>query len=269
MAPSHADAAASVAGRVRRAIGWWWRAIAGNPVGVAVAFVAWLAGFLGSMFVLQSFVWDALVADFPRKMPESVADETRLIAVTPFDAILVQVEASAVVGLLVAAPAVAYFARGWLGQRRDSSAGPLAVDTVLQAVLAVLVVIALAVVAAYEYVVPWLFAVGASESVGALRVWYAVTRWLEAVLLVGLALGLSAVAPFGAAALSRADVVRPTTVVADATRVGLGLAAFGLVFWPVTPLAQALWFVPLLASLALCVVVCRVAGSGKGSRPVP
>lgn len=269
MAPSHADAAASVIGRVRRAIGWWWRAITGNPAGVAVAFGAWLAGFLGSMFALQWFLWDPLSADLQRKLSESVPGDPQPIDVTPFDVILVQVDVSAVAGLVVAAPAVAYFARDWLGRRRPDAAGPIGRGTVLQAILAVLAVVLLAVGLAYEYVVPGLFAASASEGLRWIGPSNPMLQWFEYVLLVGLALGLSVVAPFVAAALARGGVVRPETVVGDATRVGLVLAAVGILFWPVTPFAQALWLAPLLVALALSVGVCRVVAGSDGSRSVP
>lgn len=271
MPRSHAAVPPLVAAPVRRALTSGWNAVAGNPLATLVVVVQWFVGFVGTVLAFQWFLWDWLRTDLiERKLPPEYSEVVDVVVVTPFDVIAFQAKVGAIVGVLLVAPSLAYYARGWLSRRRVDSDEPLPADATTQAVLAVVAGVVLIAVATYQFVTqPLLTAAEANAAVASLLPRYSILQLLEFVTLVGLSVGIAAIAPFVVAALARAGVVRPETIVGDVTRVGLVAAAFGLLAWPVAVAAQIAWLAPLALSLSLSVGICRVVARDDGPRPVP
>ena len=74
-------------------------------------FIVFLIGFLGTFTVLRLYIWDILKQDL-NAHPDIV-----VVAITPFEVILLQAKIGLVAGLIIMSPALAYFSRDALRKR--------------------------------------------------------------------------------------------------------------------------------------------------------
>ena len=81
-------------------------------------FLVFLVGMLAAFFALRYYVWDALKRDilYSQMTPE-IREATQVVAVTPFDVILLQVKVGMITGVLFAIPALVWVSRSALKDR--------------------------------------------------------------------------------------------------------------------------------------------------------
>ena len=74
-------------------------------------FILFVIGLMGTIYLLRNFVWARLKADL------NVQEDIVVVAVTPFDVILLQVKIGLLVGVIVALPLLLYYSRDALKER--------------------------------------------------------------------------------------------------------------------------------------------------------
>ena len=74
-------------------------------------FMLFVVGLIGSIYVLRAFIWTRLKADL------NANEEILIVAITPFEVILLQVKIGLVVGVLLTIPPLVYYSRDALRRR--------------------------------------------------------------------------------------------------------------------------------------------------------
>jgi sec-independent protein translocase protein TatC len=228
-------------------------------------FLVFLVGMLGAFFALRMYVWDALKQDILySQMSAEAREATSVVAVTPFDVILLQVKVGMITGVIVAIPALIYFSRGALKRR-----GYWPSDAVPRWKLAVLVVLVIGlfvggVTYAYELFFPIMFSFLAENAVQAgFTPTYSIVKWTEFVFFLTLSFGLAAQLPLAMTGLSLTGAV-PYETFRDKWRYAvLGIFAFGAVFSPPDPFTQIMWAIPLVTLYGLSLGVTKLAVLSK------
>jgi len=220
--------------------------------------IAFLIGFLGSFYALWLYVWDRLKTDLFAKLPPGVAEETSVIAPTPFAVPLLQAKIALVVGGLVALPVLLYYSRGALRERGYW------VTIGSRWTIAAIGLIAVALFAggvAYGYFVffPLMFAFLAELSVRAgFQPTYSIVLWAQFVFLLMLSFGLAAQLPLAMTGLSLSHIVPYETWREKWKYAIIGAFGFGALFSPPDPFTQVLWAVPIITLYALSLGLTKV-----------
>ena len=232
-------------------------------------FIVFVIGLIGSIYFLRAFGWDRLKADLLSQAPEVV-----VVAVTPFDVILLQVKIGLVVGVLLAVPFLLYYSRDALKERGYWPTGVPRWQLALAVLTAVLLFLG---GAAYGYLLffPLAFDFLASNATAAnLDPTYSIVKWAQFVFLLSVSFGLAAQLPLVMSGLAMSGVV-PYEAFRDYWKHAiLALYAVGALFTPPDPLTQLLWATPLVLlygfSLGLTrfLVTARAAGDRVGTRQV-
>jgi sec-independent protein translocase protein TatC len=216
-------------------------------------FILFVVGLLATIYALQTFVWDAFKRDLLyEKMDVSVREATEIVAVTPFDVILLQVKIGLVVGILLCVPPLIYYSRGALKAR-----GVWPDDSVprwkIAAVLGLMVVLlAGGIFYAYELFFPIMFDFLAANAVNAgFKPTYSIVKWTQFIFFLTLSFGLAAQLPLAMSGSAAAGIVRYETFRDKWRYAVLGIFAFGAVFSPPDPFTQIMWAVPLVSLYAL------------------
>ncbi|MCO8242599.1 twin-arginine translocase subunit TatC [Haladaptatus sp. AB643] len=164
-----------------------------------VAFVVFVAGFLTTFYALRYWIWPAL----ERRLLESKAI---IVAVTPFDVVLLQGKLGLIVGGLLAALFVVYRTRH--SERGESVPLPGTRRTrILVGALAVVLFLG-GVAYAYLVFLPLLFDFLVNNAIQAgFQPTYSIVDWTQFVLLLTVVLGLTAELPLIMGGLVYADIV--------------------------------------------------------------
>src|SRR6056297_2971598 len=75
-------------------------------------FIVFVVGFIGTFYGMSAVVWPFLKEITTSEMPAEVMDKVEIIAVTPFDVVLLQAKVAMVGGILLAVPVLLYLGRG-------------------------------------------------------------------------------------------------------------------------------------------------------------
>ncbi len=228
-------------------------------------FVIFLAGMLGAFFALRMYVWDALKEDILfSQMNEAAREATSVVAVTPFDVILLQVKVGMIAGVLVAIPALVYFSRGALKRRGFWPSESIPRWQIGLVMLLVAVLFVGGAVYAYELFFPIMFSFLAENAVNAgFTPTYSIVKWTEFVFFLTLSFGLAAQLPLAMSGLSLARVV-PYETFRDRWRYAVvGIFAFGAFFSPPDPFTQIMWALPLITLYGFSLGITRLAVLSK------
>ncbi|MFD1513174.1 twin-arginine translocase subunit TatC [Halomarina rubra] len=244
----------------RAAVGEMLRAAQKDLQKVALVF---LFGLLGTIMFLYYFGWSRLQADLLGTAPEA-----NIVAVTPFDVILLQAKIGLIIGAILALPVLVYFGRdafkrrGWWPEKK--------IPTWQLVGMGLTSVVLFVLGTAYGYYVffPVMFDFLASNAVQAgFAPDYSIVKWAEFVLFLSLSFGLAAQLPLAMASLAYGELVQYETFRDNWRYAVVAIFAFGAVFSPPDPFTQVMWAVPLLflygASLGLTKVVVSVKRSGE------
>ena len=228
-------------------------------------FLVFLVGMLAAFFALRWYVWDALKRDILySKMSQEVSQATEVVAVTPFDVILLQVKVGMITGILFAIPALVWVSRSALKARGiwPSEAVPRWKLTLVGFFTVVLFVAGVSY--AYELFFPIMFNFLATNAVNAgFEPTYSIVKWTEFVFFLTLSFGLAAQLPLAMSGLSLTGVI-PYETFRDKWRYAvIGIFVFGAVFSPPDPFTQIMWALPLVALYGFSLGVTKLAVLSK------
>jgi sec-independent protein translocase protein TatC len=218
------------------------------------AFLVFVFGFLGSFYALRIFVWDQLKADL------NTNPNIDIVAVTPFDVILLQAKIGIFVGIIMAIPVVIYYgrdalrARGWW-PAEDIPRWKL----VVPGVISVLLFLG-GIAYAYFLFFPLMLGFLASNAVNAgLQPSWSIVDWTQFIAFLSLSFGLAAQLPLGMSMLSYLRIVSYQAFRDRWRYAVLGIFVFGAVFSPPDPITQVMWALPLIGLYGLSLSLTRVA----------
>jgi len=229
-------------------------------------FLVFLVGLIGTIYALQEFVWDRLRRDLFSGMTGEVLDSTQVVAVTPFDVILLQVKIGLVVGVLLSLPVLIWYSRDAL---RDRGWWPA--DRIPRWQLAAIALVSVVLFAggiAYAYVLffPIMFNFLASNAVQVgFEPTYSIVKWAEFIFLLMISFGLAAQLPLAMSAMTYAGIVRYETF-RDKWRYAVaGIFVFGAFFSPPDPFTQIMWALPLIALYGFSLQLSKIVTIAKRS----
>ncbi|WP_255198163.1 twin-arginine translocase subunit TatC [Halorarius litoreus] len=232
-------------------------------------FILFVIGLIATIYFLRAFGWARMKADLLAQAPD--AD---IVAVTPFDVILLQVKIGLVVGILLALPLLLYYSRDALKER---GIWPRGVPRWKIAVAVLMSILLLLGGAAYGYLLffPLAFEFLSSNAVQAgFQPNYSIVKWAQFVFLLSISFGLAAQLPLAMAGLSLSGIVPYQTFRDYWKHAIVGLYAIGALFTPPDPLTQVMWATPLVflygfsLSLTKFLVNAQQAGERIDSREV-
>ena len=222
-------------------------------------FVIFLVGFLGCFYALRGVGWPFLRDVTTAQMSDEVAESINIVAVTPFDVILLQAKIGVIAGILLALPALAYYARDSFKERSWYPEAPIA-----RWKLAALGLLALALFFGgilYGYLVffPLMFQFLADNALTAgFQTNYSIVKWTEFILFLSLSFGLAAELPLAMSALGYTGIV-PYETFRDKWRYAImGIFVFGAFASPPDPFTQIMWATPLILLYAFSLYLTKV-----------
>ncbi len=223
-------------------------------------FIVFLIGFLGTFTVLRLYIWDILKRDL-NAHPDIV-----VVAITPFEVILLQAKIGLVAGVIIMLPALAYFGRDSLKQRgRWPENLPRWKGAAFGLVSAGLFVGGVAY--AYYLFFPIMFAFLAGNAVGAgFQPTYSISMWAQFIFLLSLSFGLAAQLPLFMSTLSYTGIVKYETFRDKWKYAVVGIFVFGALFSPPDPFTQIMWAVPLVSLYAISLYITKIIVTAKRSR---
>jgi len=223
-------------------------------------FIVFLIGFLGTFTALRLYIWDILKADL-NAHPDIV-----VVAITPFEVILLQAKIGLAAGVIFALPALAYFGRDSLRRR---GRWPENIPR-LKAVGFGLVSAGLfagGIAYAYNLFFPIMFAFLADNAVGAgFQPTYSISMWAQFIFLLSLSFGLAAQLPLFMSTLAYTGIVPYETFRDKWKYAVVAIFVFGALFSPPDPFTQVMWAVPLVTLYAASLYLTKIVVTAKRSR---
>ncbi|WP_255151613.1 twin-arginine translocase subunit TatC [Halorarius halobius] len=208
-------------------------------------FILFVLALVGTIWYLRADGWERLKADLLAQAPDAT-----IVAVTPFDVILLQVKIGLVVGVIVSIPPLLYYSRDALKARglwpRNVSRWKIALAFLMSVLLFLGGV-------AYGYLLffPVAFEFLSSNAVQAgFEPTYSIVKWAQFVFLLSISFGLAAQLPLVMSGLSLSGIVRYQTFRDYWKHAIVGLYALGALFTPPDPLTQMMWATPLVVLYA-------------------
>ncbi|WP_246984706.1 twin-arginine translocase subunit TatC [Halorientalis marina] len=232
-------------------------------------FIVAVLGLVGTIWFLRKFGWDLLKNDLFARLsadhPEAFA-ETEVVAITPFDVILLQVKIGIAVAVLLAIPLFIWYSRDALRARGYWPGEAVARWKVATVLLLSLVLGTGGLLYAYTLFFPIMFDFLATNAwqVG-FKPTYSIVKWAEFIFLLTLSFTLAAQLPLVMSALSYAGIV-PYETFRDKWRYAvLGIFLFGALFSPPDPFTQIMWAVPLIALYGFSLQMAKLVTIAKRS----
>ena len=224
-------------------------------------FIVFVIGMMGTIMGLQYGVWDRLRTDLLySQMDLTTQQATSIVAVTPFDVILLQVKIGAVVGILLAVPLLIYFGRDGLRQRGWWPTEKIPLWKGLLFVFISLGLFATGVAYAYELFFPLMFNfLAGNANAAGFTPQYSIVKWFEFVFLLAMSFGLAAQLPLLMTILSYTGIVPYETFRDKWRHAVLAIFGFGALFSPPDPFTQIMWGAPLCGLYALSLALSKLA----------
>jgi len=223
-------------------------------------FVVFVIGLIGTFYALRLWIWPVLERDL-------LARGADIVAITPFDVILLQAKFGIAAGILLSIPPFIYYAREPLKRR-----GLYPKEGVANWKLAVIGLLAAGlfgggVAYSYNLFFPIMFDFLANNAITAgLAPTYSIVDWTQFIFVLALSFGLAAQLPLVMTALAYADIVSYETFRDKWKYAALGMFGFGAMFSPPDPFTQAMWAGPLLLLYAFSLYLARLAVALKRGR---
>ncbi|WP_181692080.1 twin-arginine translocase subunit TatC [Natronomonas sp. LN261] len=223
-------------------------------------FIVFLVGFLGIFTVLRLYVWDILKQDL-NAHPDIV-----VVAITPFEVILLQAKIGLISGVIIMLPALAYFARDSLKKRgrwprnlprwKGAGFGLVSAGLFLGGIAY-----------AYHLFFPIMFAFLADNAVGAgFQPTYSISMWAQFIFLLSLSFGLAAQLPLFMSTLSYTEILPYETFRDKWKHAVVAIFGFGALFSPPDPFTQIMWAVPLVVLYGVSLYLSKIVVTTKRSR---
>jgi sec-independent protein translocase protein TatC len=222
-------------------------------------FIVFLVGFVASFYALRSVGWPFLKAVTKAQMPPSLAESVTVIAVTPFDVILLQAKIGAIAGGIISVPVLLYYSRDSLRQQSWYPGAPIA-----RWKIAVLVLLAIALffggmVYGYGVFFPLMFKFLAQNAITAgFETRYSIVKWTEFIAFLSLSFGLAAELPLVMSGLGYTGIVRYETFRDKWRYAIMGIFLFGALASPPDPFTQIMWATPLILLYAFSLYLTKI-----------
>lgn len=215
-----------------------------------IVFLAFCAGFLGTFYLLRNWVWDALEAAL-------LARGAIVVAITPFDVVLLEAKFALGGGALVAIPTLVYLSRDVFKERMEI---PWSRSTILGVSLLAAGLFVFGVAYAYMVLFPFLFEFLAANAISAgFQPTYSIVMWAQFILILSVVMGVAAELPLLMSALASAEIVTYETFAANWRVSVFGLVVVGSVAnGSPDPFSMALVTAPLIVLYGVGLVCARL-----------
>ena len=222
-------------------------------------FIVFVVGFMGTFTLLRLYIWDILRRDL-NAHPDIV-----VVAITPFEVILLQAKIGLVAGILFALPALAYFARDSLKERGRWPENVPRWKLAGFALVAAFLFLG-GVAYAYRLFFPLMFAFLAGNAMAAgFQPTYSIAMWAQFIFLLSMSFGLAAQLPLVMSSLAYTGVVPYETFRDKWKYAVLAIFVFGALFSPPDPFTQVMWAVPLVALYGVSLYITKIVVTAKRS----
>ncbi|WP_423743138.1 twin-arginine translocase subunit TatC (plasmid) [Haladaptatus sp. SPP-AMP-3] len=222
-------------------------------------FIVFVVGFIGTFYAISEVVWPFLRRVMTQEMPKSVMQHVDIVAVTPFDVILLKAKIAMVAGVILAIPVLLFLARGAIrrqGWYPDASISYWKVGVV---VLLGAGLFAGGLAYGYSLFFPLMFNFLAKNAVNAgFSPKYGIVSWTQFVLVLSLSFGLAAEMPLAMSSLGYTGIVQYETFRDKWKYAVIVIFTFGAVFSPPDPFTQIMWAAPLLVLYAVSLYLTKI-----------
>lgn len=222
-------------------------------------FVIFLLGFLGCFYALRGVGWPFMKRVTTAQMSDEIAGSINFVAVTPFDVILLQAKVGVIAGILLALPALAYYARDSFKKRSWYPEAPIARWKMAMLGLLAFALFFGGILYGYLVFFPLMFQFLADNAITAgFQTNYSIVKWTEFILFLSLSFGLAAELPLAMSALGYTGIV-PYETFRDKWRYAImGIFVFGALASPPDPFTQIMWATPLILLYAFSLYLTKV-----------
>jgi len=228
-------------------------------------FFVFVIGMMLTIWGLRTYVWDRLKLDLVyNRMDAATAEATEIIAVTPFDVILLQVKIGLVVGILVSIPVLLWYSRDSLRRRGIWPDEAIPRWKIVGFVIAVTGLFIGGVLYAYYLFFPLMFEFLASNANNSgFKPTWSIVLWTEFIFFLMLSFGIAAQLPLAMSSMARTGIVPYETFRNKWRYAIVAIFMFGAMFSPPDPFTQVMWGVPLVGLYAISLGVTRIAVLSK------
>lgn len=154
-----------------------------------LVFISFLFGFLASFGLLRGLVW-------PQLKENLIIEGAKVVAVTPFDVILLQTKMSLFFGVLIGLIHLFYLSRGAVGNLEWVQTSSISRGMQAGVALGAMVLFAGGIAYAYYIIFPLLFRFLQMNAIGAgFQPTYSIVDWTEFILILSVVMGFAAELP--------------------------------------------------------------------------
>jgi sec-independent protein translocase protein TatC len=222
-------------------------------------FIVFLIGFIGTFTVLRLYIWDILKRDL-NTHPDIV-----VVAITPFEVILLQAKIGLAAGAVFAIPPILYLSRDSLKERGRWPEN-LPRWKAIGFGLASAALFVGGVAYAYYLFFPLMFAFLADNAVGAgFQPTYSISMWAQFIFLLSMSFGLAAQLPLAMSTLSYSGIVPYETFRDKWKYAVIAIFVFGALFSPPDPFTQIMWALPLVTLYGISLYISKIVVTAKRS----
>lgn len=222
-------------------------------------FIAFLLGFIGTIFSLRLYIWDYFETMMRSNMPENISSEVSIITKTPFEVFLTQVKIGLIVGILLTIPVIFYVIYNEYIDRDifDISKVPNYVLTITLGFG--ISMFSIGLIYSYNVFFPIIFDFLATVTVETGVVpSYSISSWTVFIILLSISFGIAAQIPILLPVLIVYDVVSYNTIKDGWRYWVVGTVTLGAFLSPPDPISQMLWAIPLILLYVLSLIISRV-----------
>ena len=228
-------------------------------------FLVFVLFLILTIWALRAFLWDKLKQDLVYKqMSEEVSEVTEIVAVTPFEVILLQIKIGLVVGIIASIPVLLWYSRDALRARGFYPDSKIPRWKILTFVVTIVLLFLGGLAYGYFAFFPIMFDFLATnaDQVGFKPTW-SIAMWTEFILFLGLSFGIAAQLPLAMSSAARAGVVSYETFRDKWRYAVVVIFVFGAMFSPPDPFTQIMWGVPLVLLYVFSLGITKLAVLSK------
>jgi sec-independent protein translocase protein TatC len=228
-------------------------------------FLVFVLFLILTIWALRAFLWDQLKQDLVYKqMSEEVSEVTEIVAVTPFEVILLQIKIGIVVGIVASIPVLLWYSRDALRERGFYPDSKIPRWKIAAFVVTILLLFVGGLAYGYVAFFPIMFDFLATnaDQVGFKPTW-SIAMWTEFILFLGLSFGVAAQLPLAMSSAARAGVVSYETFRDKWRYAVVVIFVFGAMFSPPDPFTQIMWGVPLVLLYVFSLGITKLAVLSK------
>lgn len=222
-------------------------------------FIVFVIGFIGTFYAMSWKVWPFLRDVTTASMSRQVMRHVEIVAVTPFDVILLQAKIAMFSGVVFAIPVLLYLGRDSIREREWYPEFSISYWKIVPLVVLAVALFLGGLAYGYSVYLPLMFQFLAKNAVQAnLSPKYGIVQWTEFVLIISLSFGLAAELPLIMSGLSYSGIVKYETFRDKWRYAILIIFVFGAVASPPDPFTQVMWAIPLVILYAFSLYLSKI-----------